>query len=443
MQLINFKAQQQGHEIKFPLSSVPMPQQAINNVPNNSPVPRPQKTEGQPNIIIMPMPMDTFRQQGAIQPKKRVINSDNLYKAVSLIMMTLLTAIFAISMKPMLQAYFKKNPNTLFRSYTNDPEITKLSELPGMKEVKEVFQRKVINPMKYTELYEKEALDPGVTMLLTGPQGTGKTNFVYSAAKEVDALVSTIKLSEEGSSYINGTSIQIGEKIKAILSFARKHPEKEIFILLDEIEAIIGKTQFSHDHKIEDIKTILQILDDAKRVKNVRVFATTNERVNPKTGQIGNLDVNAVSRFLRVNVDNPDKLARKDAIKLYLNKHTSCKEFLENADHLDEFAERTEGFSYRDIIQIKDNALEMLMNKKISAKNAGQNPDEIKLSRDIVMDALREFGKTKDNGRIFGDLNKTTTTATKPPKGWWAKMKKKYLSGSKPAPAQPRLAEKS
>lgn len=439
MNVVSFRAQQQGHEIKFPLSSVPMPQQTASNIPNNTSVPRPQKSEGQPNVIIMPMPMDNFRRQGALQQKKGFINSDNLYKIVSLAMMAIFTTIFAISMKPTIQAYFRKNPNALFRSYTNDPEITKLSELPGMKDVKEIFQRKVINPMKNRELYEKEALDPGVTMLLTGPQGTGKTNFVYSAAKEVDALVSTIKLSEEGSSYINGTSIQIGEKIKAILAFARKHPEKEVFILLDEIEAIIGKTQFSHDHKIEDIKTILQILDDAKRVKNVRVFATTNERVNPKTGQIGNLDVNAVSRFLRVNVDNPDKLARKDAIKLYLSKHESCKEFLANADHLDEFAERTEGFSYRDLIQIKDNALEMLMNKKISAKEAGQNPDEIKLTRDLVMDALREFGKSKDNGRIFGDLNKGRTNVTEPPKGLWARFIAKYFN-SKPAPAQPRPA---
>lgn len=444
MQLINFKAQPQGHEIKFPLSSVPMPQQAINNVPNNSPVPRPQKIEGQPNVIIMPMPMDTFRQQGAIQQKKKgLLNGDNLYKAVSLAMMAIFTGIFAISMTPTLKTYFRRGQNSLFTSYTDRADITKLSELPGMKEVKAIFQRKVINPMKHSDLYQKEVLDPGVLMLLTGPQGTGKTNFVYSAAKEVDALVATIKLSEEGSSYVNGTSLQIGAKIKAILAFAKKHPERECFILLDEIEAILSKTAHSGDEKLKDIKTILQVLDDAKKVKNVRIFATTNEIVNMKTGRVGNLDENAVSRFLRVFVDNPDKEARLGALKLYLGKHPSCKEFINNSKLIDEFAERTEGFSYRDLEQIEDRALEILMNKKIAAKDANQNPEEIKLTRDIVMEALREFGKSKDNGRIFGDLNTNQANVTAPPKGFWAKMKKKYLGGSKPAPTQPRPAEKS
>ncbi len=389
---VNFKAEQ----TPFRLTTVGAPHQQQN--PVGVETQQPPMPQNRPNIIVLPM--DRFDNQ-ATQAKKKS-NKDEFYKIMGLATSVALTVLIALSLKPMWEGWFKKvNPEELFTQLEDD--IIKLDDLPGMKEVKKIFKRKVVFPTKYPELYEKEKLSPSVMMLLTGTQGVGKTNFVYSAAKEVGAKVATIKLSEEGSSYVNGTSINMGNKVRSIIHYCKNNPNQEVFLLLDEIEAIIGKGAQTGDEKLKDIKTLLQLLDDSKKIKNLRIFATTNEMVNPQTGAIGNLDRNAVGRFLPVNIEKPDFEARKAAIKLYLNKHDSCKTFLENEALIDEFAQRTEGYSYRDIVQIKDRAIEQLMELKIEAKEAGKNPDEIILTKEIVTYGLQEFGKTNNNGRIFVD----------------------------------------
>lgn len=420
MKAISFKADQQP-QLRFAPVGAPYQQNPV-GIDTQQP-PRPQ---ARPNVVVLPM--DSFNRQGLQAQQKKKFNWDSFYKFMGLATSLALTALIALSLKPMWGGLFKKtNPEELFTPLKDN--IVELSKLPGMDEVKNIFKRKVVNPAKYPELFENEGLEPGVMMLLTGSQGVGKTNFVFSAAKEVGARVATIKLSEEGSTFVNGTSLNMGNKVKNIIYYCKKNPNEEVFLLLDEIEAILSKGAQTGDEKLKDIKTILQILDDAKSVKNLRIFATTNEMVNPQTGAIGNLDRNAVGRFLSVYIKKPDLAARKSAIKMYFMEHKSCKAFAENEALVEEFALRTENYSYRDIVQIKDRAVEKLMELKIEAKEAGRNPDEVILTRDIVMEGLREFAKTNDNGRVFVDdlaeiLGRTNSGNTVEKTGFFARIKK-------------------
>lgn len=388
---VNFKAEQ----TPFRLATAGAPYQQN---PVGVETQQPPKPQNRPNIIVLPM--DRFDSQ-ATQAKKKS-RKDEFYKIMGLVTSLALTVLIAISLKPMWEGTFKKaKPEDLFTPIKDD--VLKLSELPGMKEVKELFKKKVINPSKYPELFEKEGIQPGMMMLLTGPPGVGKTNFVLSAAKETGAKIMTIKASEEGSKWVHGTSGNIASKVKIAKNYCNNNPQEEVFLLIDELESLGGKFSNDQKHDMEVTKTLLQVLDDIKGTKNLRVFATTNELVNPVTGRVGNIDEALANRMEVLHIDKPDHEARKAALELFFKKFPSAKSFVENNDLLEEFAYRTEGFVYRDLVRIKDRAIESLMNAKITAKEAGNNPDEVILTREIVMDALKKFGKNHNNGRIFTD----------------------------------------
>ena len=265
-------------------------------------------------------------------------------------------------------------------------------------------------------------------MLLTGAPGVGKTNFVYSAAKSTNAKIITIKASEEGSKWAHGTSGNINNKVQVAIDYCHKNPNEEVFLLIDELESLGGKFSNDQKHDTEVTKTLLQIIDDIKGTRNLRVFATTNEIVNPVTGDVGILDSALTSRMDVLPIDKPDFEARKAALKLFFENVPSAKSFAESNTLLEEFAYRTEGFVYRDLVKIKERALETMMDAKIIAREAGKNPDEVILSRDIVMDALRDFGRTHNNGRIFVDdiaelLGRTNTGNAPEKAGFFSKIK--------------------
>ena len=346
---------------------------------------------------------DTFTPQKTAEPEHSQPKRTKLDAFISisgLVLTLVLTAVMAFNLKPMITPYLKRQANNLFKDYKNDPNIYLLDELPGMEKAKEIFYQKVIYPSKYKTLYQQEQVDPSAYILLWGDPGVGKTNFVYSAAKQVGAKVATIKLSEEGSSYVNGTAIQIHEKAKAIISHAKKNPNQEYFVLIDEIEAILEETHKMGDEKLKDIKTMLQTLDMFKPYKNIRIFATTNSSLNTYTGRVGNMNSAATNRFsTKIFIDKPDQKAIKQALNLWLKKHPSAKEFLANESAVKDIAKDLVGYGYRDLQNIKDLALEKMMNLKLNALNTHQDTHQIKLTPELIREALSEYARTSFNNK--------------------------------------------
>lgn len=343
-----------------------------------------------------------------MQQRPTSSKADSIYKWGSLGIMVVLAGLMALSLKPIIGNPFsrKYSLNSLFENYKNNENIITLSKLPGMQEVKHTFQQKVVNPMKYRELFEKEKVEPGMFCILYGPPGTGKTNFVKSAAKEVDAYVATFALSQEGSAFIHTTSTNIEKKSQAIIKHAKHNPDREFFVLFDEVEAILTETTKSYtDESSKDsdeiIRTFLMIMDKFKEYKNIRVFATTNQNLNPTTSIIGNMNSAAMSRFgTKIHVGNPDAEALASAVRLHFEKYPSAQELIKDNDLLEKIGKRLEGYSYRDFEHIRDCALEIMMSKKIKIKEAKGNPDNIKLTESILEEAIQKFAKTKQNPNI-------------------------------------------
>ncbi len=351
--------------------------------------PRPQQTQQRPSIYFPMMPQR--------QPQHRKFDWDNFYRIAGLAVSVVLTILIGLSLKPVIGGYFKKYSNDLWIDLGN---VIDFDKLPGMKEAKQAFMNEVINPRKYRKLYEKENLDPNMFCILHGPPGTGKTNFVHSAAKKVGAKVAEFKIAREGESYMNATAKNIQLKADAIIEQARKDPDQEFFVLFDEVESILSEIKNPSSGADQDrqavIKTFLQVMDSFKKLKNIKVFATTNMALDNTTGVIGNMNEAAMSRFgTKIFIDNPDKEAIEGALRLYLGKHPCAKDLLRNKNDISIIAEALLNSSYRDITKIIENAVNnKVMNLKIQAFDKKKNPDNIKLTKEIFIDAIRDFERT-------------------------------------------------
>ena len=356
--------------------------------------PRTQNQNTPQRLPYFPM-MQLQRQQN------KKFDWDNFYRIAGLVVSVAIAILFAISVKPIMSTFGKKHASagSLFENYTHDKSIITLSKLPGMEEAKTQFQQKVINPVKYKGIFEAEKREPNMACILYGEPGTGKTNFVKSAAKETDANVAVFALSQEGSAYMYQTSVNLKAKADAIISHANKNPDREYFVLFDEIESILSEASnldsSSAISRQEVTKTFLQVMDLFKKYKNIKVFATTNMTLNPNTGVIGNMNPAAMSRFgTKIYIGNPDKGAIENALKLYLNEHPSARNFLKNKEDVSEIAEALEGASYRDITNIINDAIDEMIQLKIDTARMKKNPDTVKLTKEILVNSIIHFNNT-------------------------------------------------
>ncbi len=346
-----------------------------------------------PNIMLLPI-----NRQMAMRHQEKKFDWDNFYRIAGLTTSIVLTILIGLSLKPMIGRYFKKSSSDLFKNYKDDATIIDFDKLPGMNDAKKKFIEKVLNPIADKEMYLAEGVEPSLFCILHGPPGTGKTNFVLSAAKKVNAEVAEFRMSEIGSKYMNETSNDMQAKANAIMAHAKKHPDQEYFVVFDEIESMLTEIKKVDSGADQDrqsvIKTFLQIFDGLKKFKNIKIFATTNMTLDKNTGVIGNMNSAAMSRLgTKIFIGNPDKEGIAAALKLYLNKYPSAKELANNDAAIAELTNALENSSYRDITYIIDDALDKMMTLKRNAKKAKKDPNSVKLTKETFMEAIRDFEK--------------------------------------------------
>jgi SpoVK/Ycf46/Vps4 family AAA+-type ATPase len=108
----------------------------------------------------------------------------------------------------------------------------------------------------------------------------------------------------------------------------------------------------------------------------------------------------ATNRFsTKIFIDKPDQKAIKQALNLWLKKHPSAKEFLANESAVKDIARDLVGYGYRDLQNIKDLALEKMMNLKLNAFNTHQDTHQIKLTPELIREALSEYARTSFNNK--------------------------------------------
>ena len=184
-----------------------------------------------------------------------------------------------------------------------------LDSVAGMKDLKNLLIRDVINPLLDPEKYKKFKLTIPNGLLLYGPPGCGKTFIVKKLAEELRYHLFEMNPSSIGTPYVHGAVSNIAK----VFDMARK--ESPAIIFIDEIEGLIPKREelsASADIKKEEINEFLLQLNNAGADKILVVGATNRpQMIDTAILRSGRMDK-------RIFVSPPDFDARKDMFRLSL-----------------------------------------------------------------------------------------------------------------------------
>jgi hypothetical protein len=181
----------------------------------------------------------------------------------------------------------KIKPRKLFFNDSDNSSLDLLKSLLSENNLKEIQER-----------LSKKCLPIGVTALLHGAPGTGKTETVYQIARETQRDIFKVDISESKSAWLGESE----KRIKAIFTDYRTHAkscEKTPILLFNEADAIISKRKEIYSSVSQTENAIQNILlEELENFEGV-FLATTN--------LIKNLDSAFDRRFLfKIEFPIPD-----------------------------------------------------------------------------------------------------------------------------------------
>ncbi len=150
---------------------------------------------------------------------------------------------------------------------------TSFDDVVGMEDVKQLIRTRVIDQIKYPELYSRFGLKGGTGVLLFGLPGTGKTTIARAIAHEIGAPLYTVQLSDVLSKWVGESQ----QRIRQLFDAARAQPAALIFF--DDFDAL-GKTrqEEGNGHQNQVIVELINQMDGFRRNTNTIVLlAATNK----------------------------------------------------------------------------------------------------------------------------------------------------------------------
>ena len=183
--------------------------------------------------------------------------------------------------------------------------------------------KKSLSNTSFTKLQSKlksKNMSVGITTLLYGAPGTGKTESVYQLAKKYNRPVFKVEISETKSMWF-GESQKLVKKIFTDYYTFKKTQKVCPILLFNEADAIIGKRKSAGSSSVSDTENAIQnvLLEELENFDGI-LFATSN--------LVANLDSAFERRFLfKVKFENPSMV---NAAKIWRNKlpNLSAKEAL-------------------------------------------------------------------------------------------------------------------
>ena len=153
-------------------------------------------------------------------------------------------------------------------------------------------------------------MSAGITALLYGAPGTGKTETVYQLAKKHNRPIFKVEISETKSMWF-GESQKLVKKIFTDYYNFKKTQKICPILLFNEADAIIGKRKSAGSSSVSDTENAIQnvLLEELENFDGI-LFASSN--------LVANLDSAFERRFLfKVKYENP---STENAAKIWRNK---------------------------------------------------------------------------------------------------------------------------
>lgn len=173
--------------------------------------------------------------------------------------------------------------------------------------------KKSLSNTSFTKLQSKlksKNMSVGITTLLYGAPGTGKTESVYQLAKKYNRPIFKVEISETKSMWF-GESQKLVKKIFTDYYNFKKTQKVCPILLFNEADAIIGKRKNAGSSSIADTENAIQnvLLEELENFDGI-LFATSN--------LVANLDSAFERRFLfKVKFENP---STENAAKIWKSK---------------------------------------------------------------------------------------------------------------------------
>ena len=234
--------------------------------------------------------------------------------------------------------------------------------------------KKSLSHTAFTQLQNRlksKNMNTGITALLYGAPGTGKTESVYQLAKKYNRPVFKVEISETKSMWF-GESQKLVKKIFTDYYTFKKTQKICPILLFNEADAIIGKRKSAGSSSVADTENAIQnvLLEELENFDGI-LFATSN--------LVANLDSAFERRFLfKVKFENP---SIENAAKIWRNKLPllSAKEALQLASQFSYSGGEMENIARKSLMDeivfgIKPNfnrILSFCENEKWSVKSNG------------------------------------------------------------------------
>ena len=149
---------------------------------------------------------------------------------------------------------------------------TTFDDVVGMEDVKQLIRTRVIDQIRYPELYDQYGLRGGTGVLLFGLPGTGKTTIARAIAHEIGAPLYTVQLSDVLNKWV-------GESEKRIRQLFEKARESDTaLIFFDDFDALGMERQDDGNHNNKIIVELINQMDGFRKNANTIVLlAATNK----------------------------------------------------------------------------------------------------------------------------------------------------------------------
>ncbi len=149
---------------------------------------------------------------------------------------------------------------------------TTFDDVVGMEDVKELIRSRVIDQIRYPELYSQYGLRGGTGVLLFGLPGTGKTTIARAIAHEINAPLYTVNLSDVLNKWVGESE----KRIRQLFEKARSTPVSLIFF--DDFDALGMERQDDGNHNNKVIVELINQMDGFRKNENTIVLlAATNK----------------------------------------------------------------------------------------------------------------------------------------------------------------------
>jgi len=287
--------------------------------------------------------------------------------------------------------FYEKSQSLKVESSEEAKSTISFKDICGLNDLKDEIRLKIIEPLKYPEVFKKFNKKIGGGIIMYGPPGCGKTLLAEAAANEAGVKFFNLNAANLRSKYVGESEKNISNIFKEIRNSA------PCIVFFDEFENLGEDRNTSSRHSRNEVSQLLQEMDGfGNKNQQVLFIAATNapwfiDMALRREGRFGG----------SIFVGTPDLDGRKGIFIQNLIKKPIAEDVNFNL-----LAEKTNFFSGADIVSVCECAAdkvlrEFMKTKKLRKINMIDLEESIKIKKPIAIkwytNAINILKNLRDN----------------------------------------------